>query len=198
MTTGKSLGRLQKLRPAAFHNQKESIEGILRPSMIVPYPLFMALHVGTAYMLAKPFPKKYFPALMVFGVVQSIIEHMADVFPTVAALGPPLVLVAIGLLGLHYKFAYEQMESKALCLAGLAGYFVILGVSKGFELGFPKDTGAEQVVALQDETYSAHHLVLHGCLVANLAITAFPSPATKAAPAAGLPGKAGLSAAKAE
>ena len=51
--------------------------------MIVPYPLFMALHVGTAYMLAKPFPKKYFPALMVFGVVQSIIEHMADVFPTV-------------------------------------------------------------------------------------------------------------------
>ena len=120
------------------------------------------------------------------------------VFVTAEKLVADAQLVAIGLLGLHYKFAYEQMESKALCLAGLAGYFVILGVSKGFELGFPKDTGAEQVVALQDETYSAHHLVLHGCLVANLAITAFPSPATKATPAAGRPGKDGLSAAKAE
>ena len=151
--------------------------------MIFPAELFMALHVFTAYLLACPFPKKYLAPLMAFGVVQGCIEHYADALPTLAAAGPPLVLVAIGLLGLHYKFAYAQMASKPQCLAGLVGYFAILGVSKGFELGFPKDTGAEQIVALQDETYSLHHLALHGCLVANLSLTAFAraAPAAKAA-----------------
>ena len=102
----------------------------------------------------------------------------ADALPALAAFGPPLVLVAIGLLGVHYKLAYGKMDNKGLCLAGFLGYFVILFVSKGFDLGFPKDTGAEQVVALRDETYSVLHLGLHGALLANLALTAcaVPSP----------------------
>jgi len=110
--------------------------------------------------------------------VQGLIEHFADVLPTLAALGPPLVLVAIGLLGVHYWYAYQKMQDKKMAVAGFVGYLVILVLFKGLELGFPKDSGPEQIVALEDELYSAHHVILHMCLVANLAVTALnvPSP----------------------
>ena len=145
---------------------------------IIAAPIFFALHMGTAALLARPFDRKYQAPLMAFGALQGVIEHYADALPALAAFGPPLVLVAIALLGVHYKLAYGKMDNKALCLAGFVGYFVILFVSKGFDLGFPKDTGAEQIVALKDESYSALHLGLHGALIANLALTAcsVPSP----------------------
>ena len=90
--------------------------------MIVPAPIFFVQHMATAFMLAKPFPKRYKAPLMAFGVVQGIIEHYADVFPSLASIGPALVLVAIGLTFAHYKFAYDQIgERKALAVAGLVG-----------------------------------------------------------------------------
>ena len=42
-------------------------------------------------------------------------------------------------------------------------------------------SGAEQIVALEDELYSAHHVILHLCLVGNLALTGLNVPSPLAA-----------------
>lgn len=110
---------------------------------------------------------------MAFGVTQGIIEHYADVFPSVAAAGPFLIPVAIGLLGMHYYYAAQIMD-KSKVYTGLFFYFLVLFVSKGMELGFPKDTAAEQIEALTDEDYVLKHFGLHVALVAVLGPTCMP------------------------
>ena len=144
--------------------------------MVLPAPLFFLIHVYTAWILARPFPAAYVPPLMVFGVVQALIEHFADKLPMLAPLGPLLVLAGVVILGLHYRFAYAKMADKARFWCGVAGYVLILAISKTFELGFPKDIVDEQIAALEDPTYSAHHAVLHVVLMANLALTAYATP----------------------
>ena len=67
--------------------------------------------------------------------MQGIVEHYADVFPTVAAVGPFLIPIALGLLGLHYYYANQVIADKRVVYGGLASYLVVLFVSKGFELG---------------------------------------------------------------
>lgn len=67
--------------------------------------------------------------------------------------------------------------SKTHVWIGLAGYILVLGVSKGLELGFPKDSGPEQIEALKDPTYNFHHLILHIALVLVLYITGMSVPA---------------------
>ena len=111
--------------------------------------------------------------VLVFGITQGIIEHYADVFPSIAAAGPWLIPVAIGMLGMHYYYAAKIMD-KVKVYTGLFFYFLVLFVSKGMEWGFPKDTAAEQIEALTDEDYVLKHACLHIALVAVLGPTCMP------------------------
>lgn len=113
------------------------------------------------------------PQLVAFGVVQGIIEHYADVFPSVAAVGPFLIPVGLGLLGMHYYFAAKIMDT-AIVYTCLAAYILVVVVSKGMDLGFPKDTAAEQIEALTDDDYVMKHLGLHIALIAVLVPTSMP------------------------
>jgi hypothetical protein len=64
----------------------------------------------------------------------SIIEHYADVFPNVAKLGPLLIIVALSILGAHYKFAFAALD-KSTAYMGLFSYLAILVVSRVLDLG---------------------------------------------------------------
>merc|ERR1711998_518820 len=97
--------------------------------------------------------------------------------PQVASLGPILVPISVVLLMVHYYLVYKNCKgSKGHVLVGLLGYIAILVAHKGLELGFPKDTGAEQIVALKDPFYNFWHLMLHIELCIVLAITTFSVP----------------------
>ncbi len=102
---------------------------------MIPRLAFMAQHVGIVGMVATAYPPKYRLPLYAFGAVQGIIEHYADIFPSVAALGPILVPIAIGLLFMHYYFANKVIDNKAIVWGGFAAYFVILVFSKGMDQG---------------------------------------------------------------
>ena len=99
--------------------------------MIYPAELFAVMHLGFSFFTYRVFPAAWAIPLAAFAVVQTIIEHYADVFPQVAALGPPLVLVAIGLLGYHYRLVYvATVGDKTKVFVGLAGYIALLVVTK--------------------------------------------------------------------
>eukprot|EP00986_Skeletonema_menzelii_P017511 scaffold20031_cov69-Skeletonema_menzelii.AAC.1 len=119
------------------------------------------------------YPSKYRAALLAFGVAQGVIEHYADVFPSIAAIGPFLIPVAIGLLGMHYYFAAKIMDKKVV-YTGLAAYIFVLFLFKGMEWGFPKDTAAEQIEALVDEDYVMKHFIFHVVLIGVLTPTCIP------------------------
>ena len=144
--------------------------------MMIPAPIFMLYHVGLVALIAMAYPKKYRPALYAFGAVQGIVEHYADVFPTVAAAGPFLIPIAIALLGLHYYFANQVIAKQSIVYGGLAFYIVLLVGAKGMDWGFPKDTAEEQIEALSDNGYVTKHFILHNLLISCLAITAFSLP----------------------
>ena len=110
---------------------------------------------------------------MAFGAAQGIIEHYADAFPTVAAIGPMLIPFAIGMLGMHYYYAAKVMNMTKV-YAGLAAHFLVLVASKGMEWGFPKDTVAEQIEALTDDDYVLKHAGLHIALLPVLGLTCMP------------------------
>ena len=110
---------------------------------------------------------------MVFGIAQGFIEHYSDVFPSIAALGPFLIPVGVGLLGMHYYYAAKIMD-KTKVYTGLFFYILVLFVSKGMEWGFPKDTVAEQIEALTDDDYVLKHFCLHFVFVAVLGPTCMP------------------------
>ena len=94
-------------------------------------------------------------------------------FPSIAAAGPWLIPVAIGMLGMHYYYAAKIMD-KAKVYTGLFSYFLVLFVSKRMDWGFPKDTAAEQIEALTDEDYVLKSACLHIALVAVLGPTCMP------------------------
>lgn len=153
--------------------------------MIIPAPLFFLVHVYTTWLLARPFPAAYVTPILVYGAVQALAEHFADMLPTLARFAPLLGLPGLVIAGFHYRIAYKQMADKARCWCGIAGYVLILGMAKGFDVGIPKDDPAEQAAALQDPAYSAQHAALHAVLIPIIALTAYavPSPHSAAAKA---------------
>lgn len=114
-----------------------------------------------------------FSQFSVFGVVQGIIEHYADVLPSFAPLGPFLLPVGIGLLGYHYYLAAKIMDKNKV-YAGFIAYVIVLVLSKSMSWGFPKDTAAEQIEALTDDDYVLKHFGLHVALLAVLGPTCMP------------------------
>ena len=101
------------------------------------------------------------PALCVFFFVQGLIEHYADALPTLAVAGPSLVPLALALVVGFFYYAYKASTHPKMVLAGLVAYVVVVVVAKGGELGFPKDTAAEQIAALKDPVYTQYHLIVH-------------------------------------
>jgi hypothetical protein len=166
--------------------------------MIIPAPLFFIAHVATTFLLAEGFPNKYKSSIFAFGVIQGIVEHYADKLPLFAALGPFLVPPAIGLFGMHYYFVNKVIEDKKVVWGGFISYFLIIIVSKGFDLGFPKDTANEQIEALSEDDYNMHHAVLHLALITCVGLIASNIP-KKTAVSAGkknIPKKTAVSAGK--
>ena len=101
------------------------------------------------------------PALAFFFFLQGLIEHYADVMPTLAKAGPFLVPVALSLLVGFFHYAYKASTMPKTVIAGFIAYVLVVVVAKGGELGFPKDTAAEQIEALTDPTYVQWHLAIH-------------------------------------
>jgi len=107
--------------------------------------------------------------MTVFYTLQYIVEHWADQLPTIAALGPFLVPIALATVFPMFYFLYKRgTQSKTEFWILVALYFVLIGVFKGFEFGFPKDTAAEQIEALTDADYNNKHLFLHCVLLAYI------------------------------
>ena len=74
------------------------------------------------------------PQLLIFGLLQGIVEHYADVFPNLAEMGPLLVPLALGLLGWHYYLASKVLD-KTILYGGAISYILLLVVLKGLEFG---------------------------------------------------------------
>ena len=119
------------------------------------------------------------PALCVFFFVQGLIEHYADALPTLAAAGPFLVPIALSLLVGFFYYAYKASTHPKMVLAGLVAYVVIVVVAKAGELGFPKDSAAEQIEALKDPLYAQHHLIIHGLFGAVFSAVSLSAPSAK-------------------
>ena len=64
------------------------------PAMIYPPELFAVMHVAFSYLTYRVFPATLAAPLAVFAVVQTIIEHYADVFPQVRLLSVLHTVVA--------------------------------------------------------------------------------------------------------
>merc|ERR1719258_432514 len=87
-------------------------------------------------------------------MTQYCVEHFSAELPSVAAFGPLLVAMTLGMAPYIYYRALKATEGpKALIWAAIAMFPVMLGVFKGLELGFPKDTPEEQAVANLDRTH---------------------------------------------
>merc|ERR1719152_79192 len=137
------------------------------------------------HLTARVFPNKKitYPAHLAFTLVQFAIEHYSAEFPSVAAFGPALVAVALGLAPYTYYRALKTTTGpKALVWAGLAVFLLALPVFKGLELGFPKDTPEEQAVANLDRTHSLWHLVLHAVILINGLMVSYGVPWTASRP----------------
>merc|ERR1711907_31843 len=146
--------------------------GIVHPLAFLPF------HIALSWLSFRVYPTSLHLPLMAFGGVQYVVEHYADKFPQVAAAGPILVPIAVGLLAYHYRLVWVSSSgSKTHVWIGLVGYILTLGISKGMELGFPKGTGDEQIAALKDPTYNFQHLVLHVVLCVVMYITGMSVPA---------------------
>ena len=85
--------------------------------------------------VAGAYPEKYRPAFYIFGAVQGVIEHYADVFPQLATLGPILIPIGVILLGIHYYFANKVIANKAIVWGGFVTYLILLIVAKSQEWG---------------------------------------------------------------
>jgi len=135
------------------------------------HPLtYLPFHLVGHHLTARLFPYKRitYPAHLIFAVSQYCVEHYSAEFPSVAALGPALVGIALSMAPYIYYRAFKTTEGpKALVWAALASFLPILFVFKGLELGFPKDTPEEQAVANLDRAHSLWHLLLHVLLLGN-------------------------------
>ena len=85
--------------------------------------------------VAAAYPEKYRPAFYIFGAVQDVIEHYADVCPQLATLGPILIQIGVILLGIHYYFANKVIANKAIVWGGFVTYLILLIVAKSQEWG---------------------------------------------------------------
>lgn len=131
------------------------------------------------HLTARTFPNKRFtyPLHLAFTIVQYLIEHFSAEFPSVASSGPALVGIALSIAPYTYYRAFKTTTGpKALIWAGLAVFLISLPLFKGLELGFPKDTPAEQAIANMDRTHSLWHLVLHVVILINGAMVSYGVP----------------------
>lgn len=133
------------------------------------HPLvFLPFHLVGTHLTARVFPKKAitYPALHAFFLLQYAVEHFSAELPTLAAMGPLLVLIALAIGPVSMRYAYKRtVGSKRLVVAAIAAFPVLVGFFKGTEFGFPKDDPVEQAIANQDYLHSVKHLVLHIVLV---------------------------------
>lgn len=135
------------------------------------HPLvFLPFHLASNHLSARVFPAKSitYPALLAFNLLQYSVEHFSGELPTLAAMGPVLVLITLALGPLSMYYAYKRtLGSKRLVVSAIAAFPVLLAFFKGLEFGFPKDDPADQAIANQDFVHSVKHLLLHITLVVH-------------------------------
>jgi len=131
---------------------------------------YLPFHLLGHHLTARVLPhKKYtYPAHLLFSVTQYCVEHFSGELPSVAAIGPILVVATISMAPYSYHRAFKHTEgSKAFVWAAMLSFLPILFVFKGLELGFPKDTGEEQAIANLNREHSLWHLLLHVAVLGN-------------------------------
>jgi hypothetical protein len=158
----------------SIHVHKATVTEIrsdaLNPLVYLPFHLLG--HHLTARLL--PHKRVTYPAHLVFTLLQYIVEHYTAEFPSIAAMGPALVALALAMAPYIYYRAFKTtLRPKAQVWAALSLFFVSLGVFKGLELGFPKDTPEEQAIANLDRTHSLWHLLVHVVVLVIQVLVAF-------------------------
>jgi hypothetical protein len=142
-------------------------------------------HLPAGAAIVRVFPNFggiFHPAYYVFVVVQGLIEHYAEELPGLTAAGK--FLVPFGLFSVvgFFHYAYQKSTQPKMVLVGLAAYILIVAAAKSNEFGFPKETPAEQIVALKDPVYNQAHLIIHATFNVLLGYVSYglvPSSALK-------------------
>jgi len=129
------------------------------------HPLtYLPFHLIGHHLTARLFPSRSitYPLHLVFALAQYAVEHYNEEFPSVAAMSPLLVAIGLSLAPYSYYRALKVTEGpKWLIWLALGTFLFVVPFFKHNELGFPKDTPAEQAVANKDYTYSMWHLCIH-------------------------------------
>jgi len=143
--------------------------------------IYLPFHLVGHHLTARLLPNRRvtYPMHLAFSLTQYCVEHFSGELPSVAAFGPLLVLLTLSMAPYSYYRAFNLTEGpKALIWVALAGFFVIMGVFKGGELGFPKDDPAEQAAANLDRTHSLWHLLLHVAILVDQLLLSYGVPWT--------------------
>jgi len=140
--------------------------------------LFFIVHLGTAHLMARVLPAKEiaYPLFMAFNALQAAAEHFAAELPRLASAGP--VLGAIGFLAipLAYYFSFKKTTgSTALIWASLALLLVALLLGATFGV-IPPDDLADLQKANFDPSYTFGHMLVHGALIAIIALATHAVP----------------------
>merc|ERR1719238_1071806 len=165
-----------KLAPFA----KKATPAIIEAPALHPL-VFLPFHLIGHHLTARLLPNRRvtYPLHFIFAMTQYCVEHFSAELPSVAAFGPLLVAITLGMAPYIYYRALKATEGpKALIWAAIAMFPVMLGVFKGMELGFPKDTPEEQAEANLDRMHSLWHFVLHVAVLVNQLMVAYGVPWT--------------------
>lgn len=137
----------------------------------IPALAYAPFHAVSNHMVARTMPMKAvtYPLNLSFAILQYAVEHFSSEFPTIAALNPLLVFIAIFVQtpAFYYCALKKTTGSKAQIWLSVALFFGGAIVFKGLELGFPKDTPEEQAAANLDPVHSYWHMFLHVFLLCN-------------------------------
>jgi len=135
-------------------------------------------HIMPGPAVARVFPNPggiLRPAMCIFFGIQGLVEHYADVLPTLAKAGPFLVPVALSIVLLFFYYAHKGSTHPKMVLFSVLMYVFELAAAKTWG-GFPKDTSEEQIAALKDPYYNMCHLILHVSLTASLLAVSYTVP----------------------
>merc|ERR1719161_2214706 len=132
--------------------------------MFAIHPVFFVpVHMALPLIISKVYPKKEISTPLLFGgfFFHMLIEHFTESMGSLANLlgcfAPIFILTVLG----FFYLCYQQSNNKIAVLQSLVAFFVVAGLLKGLEAGFPKDTAPEQVVANRDVFYTWCHFSFH-------------------------------------